>query len=96
MPNWISNLRNRGLHEIDDLEKNISENSNEQNRLSELFKTSMNNFAGDRSVETCIDALNISIQLAGVRRKLMESYEQYARLLEGEIVRLRRLCETKK
>jgi hypothetical protein len=26
---------------------------------------------------------------------LMEAYEQYARLLEGEIIRLRRLCEDK-
>jgi len=95
MPNWINDMRNRNLHEIDDLEKIISENSTEQKRLSEHFKISMNNFAGDRSVETCLDALNVSIQLAGIRRKLMEAYEQYARLLEGEIIRLRRLCEDK-
>lgn len=83
------------MHEIDDLEKIISENSTEQKRLSEHFKISMNKFAGDRSVETCLDALNVSIQLAGIRRKLMEAYELYARLLEGEIIRLRRLCEDK-
>lgn len=95
MPNWINDMKNRNLHEIDDLEKIISENSTEQKRLSEHFKISMNNFAGDRSVETCLDALNVSIQLAGIRRKLMEAYELYARLLEGEIIRLRRLCEDK-
>jgi hypothetical protein len=55
----------------------------------------MHKFAGDRSVETCLDALNVSIQLASIRRKLMEAYEQYARLLEGEIIRLRRNCEDK-
>lgn len=85
----------RHLHEIEDLERIISENSTEQKTLSEQFKISMHKFAGDRSVETCLDALNVSIQLASIRRKLMEAYEQYARLLEGEIIRLRRLCEDK-
>lgn len=93
MPDWIKNMRH--LHEIEDLERIISENSTEQKTLSEQFKISMHKFAGDRSVETCLDALNVSIQLASIRRKLMEAYEQYARLLEGEIIRLRRLCEDK-
>src|SRR6476659_1128128 len=95
MPDWIKNMRGWNLHEIEDLERIISENSTEQKTLSENFKISMNKFAGDRSVETCLDALNVSIQLASIRRKLMEAYEQYARLLEGEIIRLRRLCEDK-
>jgi hypothetical protein len=95
MPDWIKNMRSRHLHEIEDLERIISENSTEQKILSEHFKISMNKFAGVRSVETCLDALNVSIQLASIRRKLMEAYEQYARLLEGEIIRLRRLCEDK-
>lgn len=95
MPDWINNMRSRHLHEIEDLERIISENSTEQKSLSEHFKISMNKFAGDRSVETCLDALNLSIQLASIRKKLMEAYELYARLLEGEIIRLRRLCEDK-
>jgi hypothetical protein len=53
----------------------------------------MTRFAEDRSIETCLDALNVSIQLASIRKKLMESYEQYARLLELEIVRLRQICK---
>jgi len=81
------------MTEIDDIEKFINENSSEQRRLTELFRISMTRFAGDRSIETCLDALNLSIQLAGVRKKLMESYEQYARLLEGEIVKLRKICK---
>jgi hypothetical protein len=78
---------------IDDIEKFINENTSEQRRLTELFRISMTEFAGERSIETCLDALNLSIQLAGIRKKLMESYEQYARLLEGEIIRLRKKCE---
>jgi hypothetical protein len=78
---------------IDDIEKFINENTSEQRRLTELFRISMTKFAGERSIENCLDALNLSIQLAGIRKKLMESYEQYARLLEGEIIRLRKKCE---
>jgi hypothetical protein len=81
------------MTEIDDIEKFINENSSEQRRLTELFRSSMNRFAGERSIETCLDALNLSIQLAGIRKKLMESYERYARLLEEEIVKLRKICE---
>ena len=81
------------MTEIDDIEKFINENSSEQRRLTELFRSSMNRFAEERSIETCLDALNLSIQLAGIRKKLMESYEQYARLLEEEIVKLRKICE---
>jgi RNA processing factor Prp31 len=81
------------ITEIDDIEKFINENSSEQRRLTDLFRKSMTRFAEDRSIETCLDALNISIQLASTRKKLMESYEQYARLLEVEIVKLRQICK---
>lgn len=81
------------MTKIDDIEKFINENTSEQRRLTELFRISMTKFAGARSIETCLDALNLSIQLAGIRKKLMESYEQYARLLEEEIIRLRKKCE---
>jgi hypothetical protein len=50
----------------------------------------MNDFATDRSLETCLDALNLAMQLANIRAKLAESYEFYARLLEKEITRLNR------
>lgn len=56
----------------------------------------MNEFASERSIEACLGALNLSIQLAGIRKKLMEYYEQYARLLENEITNLRRKCEENK
>ena len=50
----------------------------------------MNDFATDRSLETCLDALNLAMQLANIRGKLAESYEFYARLLEKEITKLNR------
>lgn len=68
----------------------INEVASEQKLLMELFQTSMNKFAGERSFETCLDALNVSIQLAGVRKRMMVAYEQYARILEEEIIKLRR------
>jgi hypothetical protein len=80
----------KNSNNIDLIEKIINEHSVEQRRLNELFKISMNKFASERSFETCLDALNISIQLTSVRGKLMESYEHYSRILEGEILKLRK------
>ena len=84
----MSSMKNS--NNIDLIEKIINEHSVEQRRLNELFKISMNKFASERSFETCLDALNISIQLTSVRGKLMESYEHYSRILEGEILKLRK------
>ena len=50
-------------------------------------------FATERSTESSLDVLNISIQLANVRGNLVKSYEQYTRNLEEEIVRLNRNIE---
>ena len=80
----------KNSNNIDLIEKIINEHSVEQRRINELFKISMNKFASERSFETCLDALNISIQLTSVRGKLMESYEHYSRILEGEILKLRK------
>lgn len=80
----------KNSNNIDLIEKIINEHSVEQRRLNELFKISMNKFASERSFETCLDALNLSIQLTSVRGKLMESYEHYSRILEAEILQLRK------
>jgi hypothetical protein len=77
-------------NEIDQLEKTINEHSDEQRKIMSQFNKAMNNFASERSLETCLDALNLSMQLANVRGKLAESYKYYARMLEGEITRLRK------
>jgi hypothetical protein len=91
MSDW---LKNRGFggsgDEIDQLTKTINEHSDEQRKIMSQFNKAMNNFAAERSLETCLDALNLSMQLANVRGKLAESYEYYARMLEREITRLSR------
>jgi hypothetical protein len=74
--------------EIEELTKTINEQGEEQRRLVASFGKAMSEFATDRSLETCLDALNLSIQLANVRAKLAQSYEHYARMLEKEITRL--------
>lgn len=77
---------------VEDLEKMINENSSEHQLLLESFKESMNLFATERSMDTCLQSLNISIQLASIRSTLIELYKTYSHILEGEVVRLRKNC----
>lgn len=92
MVDWFKNtgFGGSGSDEIDQLTKTINEHSDEQRKIMSQFNRAMNDFAAERSLETCLDALNLSMQLANVRGKLAESYEYYARILEREITRLRR------
>ncbi|HSA74037.1 MAG TPA: hypothetical protein VLD84_08795 [Nitrososphaeraceae archaeon] len=80
---------------VDDIEKLINENSSEHQLLLESFKESMNLFATERSMETCLQSLNLSIQLASIRSTLMELYKSYSRILEKEVSRLRNICQDK-
>jgi hypothetical protein len=91
MAEWFKN-KGFGISgdEIDQLTKTITEHSDEQRKIISQFSNAMSNFASERSLETCLDALNLSIQLSNVRGKLAESYEYYARILEREITRLSR------
>jgi hypothetical protein len=75
-------------NEIDELTKEINEDTAEHQRIIKIFETAMNNFASDRSLDTCLDALNASIQMAKIRHKLFQSYKHYSELLEMEILRL--------
>ena len=54
------------------------------------FNKAMNNFASERTLESCLEALNASMQIANIRGKLVECYEYYSKLLEREVVRLNR------
>lgn len=91
MVDWFKNAGFGGFgDEIDQLTKTINEHSDEQRKIMSQFNKAMNDFAAERSLETCLDALNLSMQLANVRGKLAESYEYYARTLEREITRLRK------
>lgn len=75
-------------NEIDELTKEINEDTVEHRRIIKIFDGAMHNFASDRSLDTCLDALNASIQMAKIRHKLFQSYKRYSELLEMEIVRL--------
>jgi methyl-accepting chemotaxis protein len=89
MPDWLKGRGSSG-DEIDQLNNTINDQSAEQRKIMNQFNTAMNEFATDRSMETCLDALNLAMQLANIRGKLAESYEFYARLLEKEITKLSR------
>lgn len=84
MRDWLKDRGGSG-GEIERLTRLINDQSSEQRRLLDSFNKAMNAFATERSLESCLDALNISMQLANTRGKLAESYEYYARMLEREI-----------
>src|SRR5919108_1235199 len=89
MTGWFKDKRfTSSSGEIDDLTNTINEQSSEQRKSIETFNKAMNNFASERSLEPCLEALNASMQVANIRGKLVECYEYYGRLLEREIVRL--------
>jgi hypothetical protein len=84
------NLKGLTPDEIDQLTQAINEYSSEERKAIAVFHRAMNDFATDRSVETCLESLNASMQVANIRAKLVESYEYYARSLEREITKLNR------
>jgi hypothetical protein len=93
MSEWFKNNKGESLirsDEVDQLLQVIMEQNSEQKKLIDTFNKTMNEFATERSLETCLGALNAAMQIASVRAKLVESYEFYARLLEREIMRLSR------
>lgn len=77
--------------DIDALSKAIDEDTAEHEKIMRDFETAMREFASDRSLETCLGALNVSIQMSNLRYKLFQSYMHYSRLLEREITKLGRL-----
>jgi hypothetical protein len=89
----IDNSHDRDSNSVDDIEKLINENSSEHQQLLDSFKKSMDSFATERSMDTCLQALNVSIQLASVRSTLTELYKSYCRLLEREVTRLRKITQ---
>ncbi len=74
--------------DIDGLTKEINEGMAEHGKVMKSFDNAMSSFASDRSLDTCLDALNASIQIANIRQKLLQSYKYYSELLESEIIRL--------
>jgi hypothetical protein len=74
--------------DVQELANLINDQSSEQKKLVIQFKSAMDRFASERSLESCLDALNVCMQLTNTRRRLLESYQQYSRLLESEITRI--------
>jgi hypothetical protein len=68
--------------------RTIEEFSDEQREIVEKFKTAMEVFTGERSLESCLQALNLSMQLANIREKLLEAHREYGHLLENELKKL--------
>jgi hypothetical protein len=92
MINW-SNIKDFNNSKNTDLVNSINEQKLEQKKIVVLFEEKMKIFATERSIESSLDVLNISIQLANIRGNLIRSFEQYTRNLEEEIVKLNRILE---
>ena len=92
MINW-SNIKDINNSKNTDLVNSINEQKLEQKKIVVLFEEKMKIFATERSIESSLDVLNISIQLANIRGNLIRSFEQYTRNLEEEIVKLNRTIE---
>jgi len=72
---------------IESITRSIEEISDEQRDLVKKFKLDMELFASERTLESCVQTLNQSMQLANIREQLVETYKQYCKLLENELKR---------
>lgn len=73
---------------IEEIIRTIEEFSDEQRNIIENFKIDMQKFTTERTLDSCLQALNLSMQLANTREKLLEAYKEYSMLLEKEIKRM--------
>ncbi len=80
-----NSIFNKNLQEII---KTIEEFSDEQREIVEKFRHEMENFTVERSLESCLQALNLSIQLANTRERILEAYKKYCFLLENDLKKL--------
>ncbi len=92
MIKW-SNIKDFNDSKNTDLVNSINEQKLEQKKIVFIFEEKMKIFATERSMESSLDVLNISIQLANIRGNLNRSFEQYVRILEEKIVKLNRIIE---
>jgi|SoiMethySBSTD1v2_1073268.scaffolds.fasta_scaffold6051456_2 hypothetical protein len=92
MIKW-SNIKDFNDSKNTDLVNSINEQKLEQKKIISLFEEKMKIFATERSIESSLDVLNVSIQLTNIRGNLNRSFEQYVRVLEEEILKLNRIIE---
>jgi hypothetical protein len=76
---------NKKLQEII---KTIEEFSDEEREIVEKFRHEMEKFTVERSLESCLQALNLSIQLANTREMILNAYKRYCLLLENDLKKL--------
>jgi len=93
MINWSNKKTNYTKNT--DLVNSINEQKQKQKKIVSIFEEKMRIFATERSIESSLDVLNISIQLANIRGNLNRSFEQYVRNLEEEILKLNRIIDKK-
>jgi len=87
-PNEDDQMETRRLNDnIESIIRSIEEISDEQRDLVKKFKLDMELFASERTLESCVQTLNQSMQLANIREQLVETYKQYCQLLENELKR---------
>lgn len=79
---------NKINNNIQNIIKTIEEYSDDQREIVKYFKTTLHAFTEDRSLESCLEALNLSMQLSNTREQLIETYRQYCILLESELKRI--------
>ena len=76
--------------DVEELANFINDQSSEQKKLIIQFRSAMNRFASESSLDSCLEALNVCMQLTNTRQRLLESYQRYSRILEEEITRINR------
>ena len=74
--------------DVEELANLINDQSSEQKNLIIQFESALNRFASERSLDSCLEALNVCMQLTNTRQRLLEAYQRYSRLLENEITRI--------
>jgi hypothetical protein len=85
----MDNLDNSNFNKkLQDIIKTIEEFSDEQREIVEKFRHEMENFTVERSLESCLQALNLSIQLANTREMILDAYKKYCLLLENDLKKL--------
>jgi hypothetical protein len=85
----MDNLDNSNFNKkLQEIIKTIEEFSDEQREIVEKFRHEMENFTVERSLESCLQALNLSIQLANTREMILDAYKKYCQLLENDLKKL--------
>lgn len=81
----FNNRRDLDSTVIDELIREIKDKNTEHIDILEEFRNAMNKFSSEKSLDSCIDALNSAMQIAKIREQLLDLYKHYSKLLENQI-----------